>query len=103
MGGWQGLEVGKTVVLIFEKKGVGMHQARPHKSLNWLKCREIHSRHLYSIPQSYAAIPRLAKPSLGHQTRLPPCFRKQPAKTDHSSVACFELVYSCTILFMMKD
>jgi len=28
MGGWQGLEVGKTVFLNFEEKGVGMHQAK---------------------------------------------------------------------------
>jgi len=43
--------------------------------------------------QPLTAIPRLAKPLFGHQTACTDRHcgsEKQPAKADHSSIACFE-------------
>ena len=68
----------------------------PFMALNWLKWREMHSRHLYSPPQSCVAThshPRLAKLPFGFQatrTDLHCATEKHPAKANHSSVACFE-------------
>jgi len=72
----------------------------PHKPLNWLKWREIRSRHLYSIPQSCAATHNHPKASFGYQTahtdchyalEKPLCFRKAASKSRPlKCIACFD-------------
>jgi len=60
--------------------------------------------------QPLTTIPGLAKLPFGQQTAPTDhhcASEKQPAKADHSSVACFEyenlLAHSCNIVFMMKN
>jgi len=94
MGGWQGSRDGQEGGFKFlnrEVKGCIRPSYGPRKSLNWEKCREIYSRHLYSTPQRYTA---MAKPPFGHQTARTDhhCFsEKQPAKALVLNTKCSSL------------
>ena len=98
MGGWRRPEAGKMVTLNIKVQGCIRPSYGPHKSLNWLKWREIYSRDIYSTPQSIAATHSHPETPFGHQTARTDGSEKQPAKAHHLSVACFEheilVVYS---------
>jgi len=82
MGGWQGLDAGKTVVLKNER-GKCINALGQVISHSGLKLAEIKGNfEVYSTSQGCTAIKdNISIPD--HLNGLPLCFRKQPEKADH--------------------
>ena len=92
MGWWWGAGNMRVVLkLIFEGRGVGMHQAKLWASQIFELTKMKGNLQLTPLFNTIklTAIPRLAKPPFGHQitcTDRHCASEKQPAKSDHSSV-----------------